>query len=224
MASGSNSQSSVARSGTGSGADDSEENQYNNPKFPLWVHVKRCSAGGSESGRGGNSRFVCKFCDGDFPGSYSRVRSHLLKITGKGVKICNKIAHPVLEQLRKEDREASEAVANSAPKNQLVKLPAYEDSSLPPSAKKRKGKQTNIADSFTAEERHIADSNIARMFYTGGLHINLLNYVVLYHCCVFFKNVNFGVLLGTSILQLFPSIWQETQHIVLLIVMLQTQN
>jgi hypothetical protein len=178
MASRSTSQSSFVRSGgTGSGstnADESEDNQYTNPKYPLWVHVKRYSAGGSESGRGGNSRFICRFCDGDFPGSYSRVRAHLLKITGNGVKICTKIAHPVVEQLRKEDREATEAATNSAPKNQLIKLPPYENSSLPPSSKKRKGNQSNIADSFTAEERHTADCNIAKMFYTGGLHTNLV--------------------------------------------------
>jgi len=57
-----------------------------------------------------------------------------LKITGNGVKICTKIAHPVVEQLRKEDREATEAATNSAPKNQLIKLPPYENSSLPPSS------------------------------------------------------------------------------------------
>ena len=64
-------QSSVARSGTGSGSnsvDDSEENQYTNPKYPLWIHVTRYNVGG-ESSRGGNSRFKCR--DGDFPGSYS---------------------------------------------------------------------------------------------------------------------------------------------------------
>ena len=62
---------------------------------------------GGESGRGGNARFKCHYCDGDFPGSYSRVRAHLLKISGSGVKICNKIAHPVLEQLHEEDHEAA---------------------------------------------------------------------------------------------------------------------
>jgi hypothetical protein len=91
-----------------------------------------------------------------------------VKTTGYGVKICNKIPHAVHEQICKEDREASVAVANNAPKNQLIKLPPYEDSILASLAKKRKGKQTNIADSFTAEGRHIADSHIARMFFTGG--------------------------------------------------------
>lgn len=77
MASGSNTQSSVAGFGSET-ADDTEENQYSNPKFPLWVHVTRY---------GENARFNCHFCDGDFPVSYSRVRAHLLKTTGAGVKI-----------------------------------------------------------------------------------------------------------------------------------------
>jgi hypothetical protein len=84
--------------------------------------------------------------------------------------------------------------------------------------------QTNIADSFTAEERHIADSHIARMFFTGGLHI-----FTLYLCCtVLFlctsQNINFIVLLCTCIMQLFRSIWQETMSIGPLTGMLQTPN
>ena len=88
----------LVRSGIGSGsngADDSEENQYTNPKYPLRIDVTRYNVGG-ESGGGGNATFKCHYCDRDFTGSYSRVRAHLLKTSGSGVKICNKIAHPVL--------------------------------------------------------------------------------------------------------------------------------
>ena len=92
------------------GSNAAEENQHTlhtNPKYPLWVHVTRYNTAGGDSGRGGISRFKCHFCDEVFLGSYSRVRAHLLKISGSGVKICNKIAHPVLEQLHEEDREAT---------------------------------------------------------------------------------------------------------------------
>ena len=123
-----------------SGSNAAEENQHTNPKYPLWVHVTRYNTAGGDSGRGGISRFKCHFCDEVFLGSYSRVRAHLLKTTGASVKICTKIAYPVLEILRKEDREASAAVANSAPKNKLISLPPYEGPSLPSSVKKRKGK------------------------------------------------------------------------------------
>jgi hypothetical protein len=187
------SQSSVGGTASNSIDVDGPETQGSggtvNAKYPLWAHASKLSIDGT--GRGGNTRFKFHFCDKDFPGSYSRVRAHLLKTTGSGVKICSKVPYSVHEQLCKEDREANAAIVNSAPKNQLVKLPPYENSSSAPSTKKRKAKQTNIADSFTAEERHIADSHIARMFFTGGLHI-----FTLYLCCtVLFlctsQNINF---------------------------------
>ncbi|XP_062193504.1 uncharacterized protein LOC133896882 [Phragmites australis] len=47
------------------------------------------------------------------------------------------------------------------------------DSGLPPSSKKRKGKQSEILESFNAETRHIANGHIARLFYTAGLPFNV---------------------------------------------------
>jgi hypothetical protein len=105
-----NSQSSVARSGTGSGSntvDGSEENPNTSPFYPLWVHVTRYNMDGSESRGKDNSRFKCHFCDGVFMGSYSRVRAHLLKIAGVGTKSCTKISYSVLEKLRKKDESSS---------------------------------------------------------------------------------------------------------------------
>jgi hypothetical protein len=87
-------------------ADGFKENQDTNPFYPLWVHVTRYNIDGSESHGKNNSRFKCHFCDEVFMGSYSRVRAHLLKISGVGVKQCTKISYPVLEKLRKEDESS----------------------------------------------------------------------------------------------------------------------
>ena len=146
---------------------DLEETEVNNPKFPLWKHVTKFVPPKSSNARGGNTRFRCHFCENEYLGSYSRVRAHLLKIKNEGVAVCSKMTSPVLEQLRKEDREASEAAAKAAPSYKLVRLPPFDDSNAA-SSKKRNVKQSVIAASFNAETRHIADSHIARLFYTAG--------------------------------------------------------
>ncbi|XP_062183748.1 uncharacterized protein LOC133887784 [Phragmites australis] len=169
MASSGSGSGTGTRSSVGSHETENEETEYRNPKYPLWVHVTRYVT----PGRGGNARFRCHFCEKDYPGSYSRVRSHLLKVRNTGVAICEKISYPILEQLRKEDREATEVATTRAPRNKLLRLPPFEDSGLPPSSKKRKGKQSEISESFNAETRHIADGHIARLCYTAGLPFNV---------------------------------------------------
>jgi len=37
---------------------------------------------------GGNYMVNCSLCDFEFNESYTRVRAHLLKIKGKGVRVC----------------------------------------------------------------------------------------------------------------------------------------
>ena len=43
----------------------------------------------STSKSGGNTHFKCNYCYGIFLGSYSRVKAHLLKISNKGIRICD---------------------------------------------------------------------------------------------------------------------------------------
>ena len=56
-----------------------------------------------------------------FNGSYTRVRAHLLKITGKGVPSCQKITPSRLEKLTKMDNEAALRIKRS--KKKFVSLP-----------------------------------------------------------------------------------------------------
>lgn len=164
MASGSatGSQSSVGESEgrAGPGAVD--------PRYPLWVYVEKLpAAAGVPGSRGGNGRFRCNFCNKIYPGSYSRVRPHLLQITKKDVGTCDKIPHHAFEQICKEDRAASQLLQHGVTQH-TIPLPPY-DASAPA----RKRKQTAIAESFNAEVRQQADAHIARMFYTAGLPFNL---------------------------------------------------
>ena len=58
----------------------------------LWKYVTKFEKlAGSTSKSGGNTQFKCSYCDGTCVGSYSRVKAHLLKISGKGIKACMKV-------------------------------------------------------------------------------------------------------------------------------------
>jgi hypothetical protein len=52
-------------------------------KNPLWNHVVLLE----RAGVGGNARWRCEYCRGEFGESYSRVKSHLLQIQGGGIRI-----------------------------------------------------------------------------------------------------------------------------------------
>jgi hypothetical protein len=64
-------------------------------KNPLWNHVVLLE----RAGVGGNTRWRRKYCRGEFGGSYSRVKSHLLQIHGGGIKICMKVMKSIQAQL-----------------------------------------------------------------------------------------------------------------------------
>ena len=136
----------------------------------LWKYVKVIQ---KNSTTGGNARSECLFCGHVIPGSYFRVRAHLLKESNKGTSICSAVNDELLEELRKEDAAAKAAEASS--QNRSVPMPiqipfADSSSALPPqgarSAKRKK--QLTIADGFHLELRRMADAIIARLFYTGG--------------------------------------------------------
>ena len=73
-------------------------------KNPLWNHVVLLE----RAGTGGNARWRCKYCGEEYGGSYSRVKSHLLRVQGGGIKICAKVTKSVLSQLNSEVAKAKE--------------------------------------------------------------------------------------------------------------------
>ena len=63
-----------------------------NGDAPLWQHVNKLEKPPSSTSKSsGNTHFKCNYYDGTFVGSYSRVKTHLLKISGKGIKACMKV-------------------------------------------------------------------------------------------------------------------------------------
>ena len=66
-------------------------NQGVNDESPLWKYVTKVEKPpGASVKSGGNTYFKCNYCDNVYMGSYSRVKAHLLGISGKGVRACAK--------------------------------------------------------------------------------------------------------------------------------------
>jgi hypothetical protein len=78
-------------------------------KNPLWNHVVLLE----RAGTGGNARWRCKYCGEEYGGSYSRVKSHLLRVQGGGIKICAKVTKSVLSQLNSEVAKAKDEASKS---------------------------------------------------------------------------------------------------------------
>jgi hypothetical protein len=160
------------------GVDDAETGVVN-AKFPLWAHVSKVLV--NETGRGGNTRFRCHFCNLTFLGSYSRVKYHLLQQKGNGVAPCNKMPHDVFVQLCKDDAAAN-VLINNGPTRRTVPLPPSDGSSQSRKRKAAATKQTGITESFNLETKQQADALIARMFITGGMQMQLFLFCKLDIC------------------------------------------
>ncbi|XP_021775239.1 uncharacterized protein LOC110739094 [Chenopodium quinoa] len=101
---------------------------------------------------------------------------------GKGIQTCNKVKIDDLAKLRSLHRESEDYK-----KSLLPKVPPFSNEPISShtsteatsmrlgsfdNVKKRKSKNT-ISDAFNVKSRDHLDSEIARMFYTGGLPFNL---------------------------------------------------
>ncbi|KAM0906211.1 hypothetical protein ACQ4PT_016894 [Festuca glaucescens] len=163
----------ASNSNTGSGASGGEQSAVqmlnvvcvippnDDPKWPLWRYVQKVAKTGG--GQGGNAKIICRLCNRDISGSYSRVKSHLLKLGGCGVKPCPKVTIDVLIQLKGEQDRAD--ASSNMPNN--IPLPTDGNGST------RKRKASAIEECFDVDSRSKLDALIARMFYTAGLPFNL---------------------------------------------------
>lgn len=143
----------------------SEANEKHDETRPLWKHVTKIKSVGGTGG--GNFELKCHFCDIVYNGSYTRVRAHLLKISGKGVRPCTKITPAKISELKKIDNEARSKEDKS--KGKSVSLPPVSNEGV--GSKKRK--TSTIDGSFNMQARDTLDYEIARMFYSAGLPFNL---------------------------------------------------
>ncbi|KAL0423253.1 UNVERIFIED_CONTAM: hypothetical protein Sradi_0860100 [Sesamum radiatum] len=84
---------------------------------PLWKFVTK--SGRTEGG--GNVSFTCNLCKVAYKGSYSRVKAHLLKIGGNGIKACPKATVGQILEMTKLEDEAMQRKERGQPK--MVPLP-----------------------------------------------------------------------------------------------------
>ena len=101
-------------------------------RTPLWKYVKVIQ---KNSTTGGNARSECLFCGHVIPGSYFRVRAHLLKIPNQGVSIRRKVTVPILEQLHKEVARGEDIINAHLPNN--IPLPTQTGSAQASNRKKK---------------------------------------------------------------------------------------
>ncbi|KAK8484722.1 hypothetical protein V6N11_014471 [Hibiscus sabdariffa] len=106
-------------------------------------------------------------------GSYTRVKAHLLQISGGGVAICKKVTQSqkfemmkLLEEWEKKKREGSSREVPLTSQSQT-------GVAVKSSSKKRKSNIAPISKSFNMNVSAQLDEEIARIFYTDGLPFNL---------------------------------------------------
>ncbi|RZC20175.1 hypothetical protein D0Y65_006855 [Glycine soja] len=122
-----------------------------------------------------DTRPLWTYCDFTFNGSYTRMRAHLLKMTGNGVRVCQKVTVAKLIDLKKIDNEATLRVERS--KTKSVSLPPVstqhqmDTNTLGVDPKKRK--TSSVENAFNLQARETLDHEIARMFYSSGLPFHL---------------------------------------------------
>ncbi|KAG6466858.1 hypothetical protein ZIOFF_075342 [Zingiber officinale] len=151
---------------------------------PLWKFVTKVE----KAVGGGNVTWSCNICTKVCKGSYSRVKAHLLKQKGVGIAGCTAVTMDQMKRMQQLVDDAELRKKNSKPKE--VSLPSSSTSSNmaskssfsgpgplqnddPTLTKKRKGQLGPLEKAFNLNARDELHSEIARLFYTGGLSFNI---------------------------------------------------
>lgn len=144
---------------------------------PLWKYVTkydRINEGG------GNISWQCNFCHQQKNSSYTKVRAHLLKLSGFGIGACKNVTTKDISEMQKLDDEAKIMMKNNEPKR--VPLPGERisigtatrnDDATFHMMDQKKRKIGALEKAFNMTSREQLDSEIARLFYTGGVSFNL---------------------------------------------------
>ncbi|XP_075663270.1 uncharacterized protein LOC142632827 [Castanea sativa] len=162
-----------------------------NDEAPLWQYVTKIEKpSGSTVKSGGNTHFKCNYCSNIYLGSYSRVKAHLLRIVNKGIKVCpsvtpshrlemqrmhDQVENDKLERERRKQIPLPPPPLSRGPIGSIPPLRTQEDSDNTnpfDGNKRRKVVNPTVEKLFKNNARHELDSQIARMFYTGGISFN----------------------------------------------------
>ncbi|XP_075499728.1 uncharacterized protein LOC142538252 [Primulina tabacum] len=147
----------------------------------LWKFVTKIEKGAG----GGNVTWSCNICTKVCKGSYSRVKAHLLKLKGLGIAGCVAVSIDQIKHMQQLLDDAESRRKNAKPKE--VQLPSSSASNMASKSscsspfslqsddptKKRKGTLGPLEKAFNLNARDELHSEIARLFYTGGLSFNI---------------------------------------------------
>ncbi|PKA62708.1 hypothetical protein AXF42_Ash012295 [Apostasia shenzhenica] len=156
--------------------DYSKENE----EFPLWKYVQKLEKKNFGSG---NTKFKCSYCNLAYSGSYFRVKSHLLKLSGNRIRCCLKVTSSHLAEMQKIDVEVKKA---KALKTKKVLLPSATSHSVVgasssshstfkmegfniSSKKRRRGGNTDIEKAFNVQLRKQLHESVALIIYSASL-------------------------------------------------------
>ncbi|XP_075515270.1 uncharacterized protein LOC142549918 [Primulina tabacum] len=148
---------------------------------PLWKFVTKIEKGAG----GGNVTWSCNICTKVCKGSYSRVKAHLLKLKGLGIAGCVAVSIDQIKHMQQLLDDAESRRKNAKPKE--VQLPSSSASNMASKSscsspfslqsddptKNRKGTLGPLEKAFNLNARDEMHSEIARLFYTGGLSFNI---------------------------------------------------
>ncbi|XP_068498232.1 uncharacterized protein [Phaseolus vulgaris] len=134
---------------------------------PLWRYVSKLR----KTTGGGNNMIQCSLCNFILNGSYTRVRAHLLKLTGAGVRSCPYVTASKLVELKKLDNEAKLKIEGL--KQKKVSLPPVSDEGNQTRSDVNPKFKGFLQAAFNIQMRDTLDCEIARMFYSSGLPFHL---------------------------------------------------
>jgi len=134
----------------------------------LWRYVSKLR----KTTGGGNNMIQCSLCNFIFNGSYTRVRAHLLKRMGAGVRRCPYVTTSKLVELKKLDNEAKLKIEGLKQKKK-VSLPPVSDEGNQTRSDVNPKFKGSLQAAFNIQARDTLDCDIARMFYSSGLPFHL---------------------------------------------------
>ncbi|KAG2721050.1 hypothetical protein I3760_02G063400 [Carya illinoinensis] len=126
------------------------------PKDPFWEHVDELE----------NGRFLCKFCEGQFAGGITRIKTHLSGLKGNDIKVCEKVPQDiqlavlqVLDTPNKKKRQVN--VSKKRRKDRQVENENY---SVPSSSS-----EPNLC-----MENDLIVKKLGKLFYSFGIHSKVI--------------------------------------------------
>ncbi|WCJ28815.1 hypothetical protein M5689_010487 [Euphorbia peplus] len=150
----------------------------------FWYHVRVIHK--SQKRKGGNLKFQCKICNNEYSGSLYRIKAHMLKLPGRGVAVCLEIKKQMFENLAGEVAQDEAMIKgnllSSTTQRGSTQVASRDIGSTIGSSsfsvqgvdlfdqRKRKADIKSPLEKLANDERvEQLHTEIARMFYTGGL-------------------------------------------------------